>query len=195
MRTPRPSTSGCKRSWSWVRGGRAALRCARRVRLRGPRLGPQPPWPASAVGSPPERASPMPSRCWRAWRTPGETNERVFQADPYRDLSTFYGHWPARGARQRRRLPWSTGPDTNYWARLDMGATTFWEGFSVDWMENSTRIDELPQLGSATSTRISAPGATRGCATVSAMAGQRARLRGSSIMSSVSGRRHPASRR
>ena len=24
-----------------------------------------------------------------------------------------------------------------------MGATTFWEGFEVDWMENSSRIDEL----------------------------------------------------
>ena len=28
-----------------------------------------------------------------------------------------------------------------------MGATTFWEDFNLDWMENASRIDELVKLG------------------------------------------------
>jgi len=32
-----------------------------------------------------------------------------------------------------------------YWgAMLDLGATTFWEDFDLEWATNSTRIDELP---------------------------------------------------
>ena len=32
-----------------------------------------------------------------------------------------------------------------YGAMLDKGATTFWEDFHMDWVENSCRIDELPK--------------------------------------------------
>ena len=34
-----------------------------------------------------------------------------------------------------------------YGAMLDKGATTFWEDFNMDWVENSSRIDELPKAG------------------------------------------------
>ena len=34
-----------------------------------------------------------------------------------------------------------------YGAMLDKGATTFWEDFDVDWVENSCRIDEFPKDG------------------------------------------------
>ncbi|UKI30896.1 MAG: hypothetical protein L6W00_23985 [Lentisphaeria bacterium] len=30
---------------------------------------------------------------------------------------------------------------------IDRGATTFWEDFNLDWLENSGRIDELPPPG------------------------------------------------
>ena len=32
-----------------------------------------------------------------------------------------------------------------YGGMLDKGATTFWEDFDMDWLENSSRIDELPR--------------------------------------------------
>ncbi|MBQ7654332.1 MAG: hypothetical protein IJS17_04595 [Clostridia bacterium] len=32
-----------------------------------------------------------------------------------------------------------------YGGMLDKGATTFWEDFDIDWIDNSTRIDEFPQ--------------------------------------------------
>jgi hypothetical protein len=34
-----------------------------------------------------------------------------------------------------------------YGAMLDKGATTFWEDFNMEWVENSCRIDEYPQAG------------------------------------------------
>jgi len=34
-----------------------------------------------------------------------------------------------------------------YGAMLDKGATTFWEDFSMDWAENTCRIDQLPTKG------------------------------------------------
>ena len=34
-----------------------------------------------------------------------------------------------------------------YGAMLRKGATTFWEDFSMDWVENSCRIDEFPKEG------------------------------------------------
>lgn len=30
---------------------------------------------------------------------------------------------------------------------LDMGATTFWEDFDMDWMENAARIDQIVPAG------------------------------------------------
>ena len=32
-------------------------------------------------------------------------------------------------------------------AMLDIGATTFWEYFDIDWLEGSSRIDRLPKRG------------------------------------------------
>ena len=36
---------------------------------------------------------------------------------------------------------------TYYGAMLSRGATSFWEDFDIDWMEGSSRIDELPKEG------------------------------------------------
>ena len=36
----------------------------------------------------------------------------------------------------------------SYWGgMLQMGATTFWEDFDVEWMENAGRIDEITPQG------------------------------------------------
>ena len=36
----------------------------------------------------------------------------------------------------------------DYWGgMLELGATSFWEDFNMEWTENAGRIDELPQAG------------------------------------------------
>ncbi|HSV74012.1 MAG TPA: alpha-L-rhamnosidase C-terminal domain-containing protein [Chthonomonadales bacterium] len=79
---------------------------------------------------------------------PEETNERLFAVNPDRGISTFYGYY----VLQARALAgdWGGCLDLirSYWgAMLDRGATTFWEGFELDWLPNAGRIDEMTPAG------------------------------------------------
>lgn len=73
------------------------------------------------------------------------TNQTLLSVDPYRGLSTFYGYYLLQARARARDYTGCLDLIRTYWGgMLDMGATTFWEGFELDWMENATRIDELP---------------------------------------------------
>ncbi len=68
----------------------------------------------------------------------------VLEKDPFRGVSTFYGFYML--------LAKDTGSALDlirrYWgAMLDFGATTFWEDFDLDWIQNASRIDEPPVPG------------------------------------------------
>ncbi len=68
----------------------------------------------------------------------------VLLNDPFRGISTFYGFYmllaqPTRPALELIRRYWG--------GMLDRGATTFWEDFNLDWLENSGRIDEFTPAG------------------------------------------------
>ncbi|MBD3175535.1 MAG: Bacterial alpha-L-rhamnosidase [Armatimonadia bacterium] len=77
-----------------------------------------------------------------------QVNERVFCSDPYRDTSTFYGYYLLEARAKAGDYKGAMDLIRNYWGgMLDMGATTFWEGFSIDWMPDSVPIDELPKEG------------------------------------------------
>lgn len=72
-----------------------------------------------------------------------ETNERLLSQDPFQGLSTFYGYYLLQARTRAGDHQGCLDLIRTYWGgMLDMGATTFWEGFEVDWMENSGRIDE-----------------------------------------------------
>ena len=54
----------------------------------------------------------------------------------------------APGPGEGRRLPGGLDCIRQYWgAMLDLGATTFWEDFDLDWTANAGRIDELVPAG------------------------------------------------
>ena len=79
---------------------------------------------------------------------PQETNRQVLAQDPHRGLSTFYGYY----VLQARGLAGDTAGGLDlvraYWGgMLELGATTFWEGFELDWMEGAARIDQLVPPG------------------------------------------------
>ena len=63
-------------------------------------------------------------------------------------VSTFYGYYmleamSAAGENQR-----AIDTVRDYWGgMLDMGATSFWEDFSLSWTNNATRLDEMPVQG------------------------------------------------
>ena len=61
-----------------------------------------------------------------------------------RSLSTFYGYYMLEALAQKDRYDDAINIIRQYWgAMLDLGATTFWEDFSLDWMKNAARIDVM----------------------------------------------------
>ena len=70
--------------------------------------------------------------------------QHILEKDPFRDVSTFYGYYVLQA---KRTIP-ALELIRKYWGgMLEMGATSFWEDFDLDWMENSYGIDSLPVPG------------------------------------------------
>ena len=72
----------------------------------------------------------------------------VLGANGHDGVSTFYGYYmleamSAAGEDQR-----ALDTVRDYWGgMLDMGATSFWEDFSLSWTNRATRLDEMPIVG------------------------------------------------
>ncbi len=74
-----------------------------------------------------------------------EANREVFSRDPFRGVSPFFGYYVLQARALAGDFDGCLDLIRSHWGgMLQMGATTFWEGFDIDWMEGSTRIDELP---------------------------------------------------
>jgi hypothetical protein len=64
------------------------------------------------------------------------------------NFSTFYGYYMLRAMAKAGNYDAAINSIREYWgAMLKLGATTFWEDFNIDWLENASKIDELPQAG------------------------------------------------
>ena len=79
---------------------------------------------------------------------PETVNREILSVDPCADLGTFMGFYTLSA---RAKAKDGAGViDTIkkfYGAMLDFGATSFWEDFNMDWLENATPIDEPPVPG------------------------------------------------
>lgn len=72
----------------------------------------------------------------------------IITKDHAKNFSTFYGYYMLEALAKADRYKAAMSIVNDYWgAMLDLGATTFWEDFNIDWMEKAGRIDELPQEG------------------------------------------------
>ncbi len=80
--------------------------------------------------------------------SPQKINEKVLAVNPYNGVSTFYGYYVLEARAKAGDYQGALDLIRKYWGgMIDMGATTFWEDFDLDWMANATRIDEIPQDG------------------------------------------------
>lgn len=69
--------------------------------------------------------------------------EKVITKDLLDGLSTFYGYYVLRALALADNMQAALDVMRGYWgAMLDLGATTFWEDFDIDWVKNAGRIDE-----------------------------------------------------
>jgi hypothetical protein len=65
--------------------------------------------------------------------------------DGARRFSTFYGYYMLQALARAGDYDRALDLISTYWGgMLDLGATTFWEDFDIDWLNNAGRIDELP---------------------------------------------------
>ncbi len=71
-------------------------------------------------------------------------NRRILAVDGAKGISPFLGYYVLQA--RARAGDYQGGIDVirQFWgAMLDLGATTFWEDFDLDWTPNASRIDEL----------------------------------------------------
>lgn len=77
-----------------------------------------------------------------------KVNAEVLARNPHSGLSTFYGYYILEARARAGDHQGALDLIRAYWGgMLDRGATTFWEGFELEWLQGSGRIDELTPQG------------------------------------------------
>ncbi len=79
---------------------------------------------------------------------PEKACNEVIAVDGAARFSTFYGLYMLDALSMAGMHNQALDIIDSYWGgMLDMGATTFWEDFNIDWMKNSARLDEFTPEG------------------------------------------------
>lgn len=79
---------------------------------------------------------------------PIEVNEKILTPGGGHGYSTFMGYYILSAKAKAGDYAGALRDMKEYWGgMLDMGATTFWEDFDLDWMNNAGRIDEVVPEG------------------------------------------------
>ena len=77
-----------------------------------------------------------------------EANSKCLSVDGAKGFSTFYGYYILRAMAKAGNFKGALDVIRDYWgAMIDLGATTFWEDFNMEWLPNAARIDELVPAG------------------------------------------------
>jgi len=77
-----------------------------------------------------------------------KANKEVLSVGGAANFSTFYGYYMLEAKADAGDHQAAMNVIKEYWgAMLDLGATTFWEDFNLDWLPNASRIDELVPEG------------------------------------------------
>lgn len=77
-----------------------------------------------------------------------EVNEKLLKQGGARGMSSFMGYYILTARAMAGDYQGCLECIREYWGgMLSLGATTFWEDFDVSWLENASRIDELPEEG------------------------------------------------
>jgi len=75
-------------------------------------------------------------------------NREVMAVDGSKRLSTFYGYYVLQARAKAGDYQGCLEAIRQFWGgMLDLGATTFWEDFDLDWLTNAAPIDALVPAG------------------------------------------------
>ena len=73
-----------------------------------------------------------------------KADKEVLSVGGSQNFSTFYGYYMLEAMAMAGNYQGAMDIISEYWgAMLDLGATTFWEDFNVEWTKNAARIDEI----------------------------------------------------
>ena len=76
--------------------------------------------------------------------SPQLANSGMLAKEGVHKMSTFYGYYMLKARAKAGDYKGAIDNMRQYWGgMLDLGATTFWEDFDIDWMKNGARIDEM----------------------------------------------------
>ena len=76
-----------------------------------------------------------------------ETDKKRLVEGGARGMSTFMSYYILKAVASFDKPRAVEMMKEYYGGMLDKGATTFWEDFDIEWIENSSRIDEIPRNG------------------------------------------------
>ena len=79
---------------------------------------------------------------------PIKINEKLLKPNGAHGYSTFFGYYTLAAKALAGDHDGALADMKEYWGgMLDMGATTFWEDFDLDWLKNAAPIDEVVPEG------------------------------------------------
>ncbi|MCD7930795.1 MAG: alpha-L-rhamnosidase [Tannerellaceae bacterium] len=74
--------------------------------------------------------------------------DEIITINGVQDFSTFYGYYMLQALAKAENYDAALESIRRYWGgMLSVGATTFWEDFDINWLENASPIDKIPQPG------------------------------------------------
>lgn len=77
-----------------------------------------------------------------------KANTEILAQNGVHKMSTFYGYYMLKARALAGDYQGAIDNIRQYWgSMLDLGATTFWEDFDIDWMKNAARIDAVVPKG------------------------------------------------
>lgn len=76
-----------------------------------------------------------------------ETSYQILIKDDSKGFSTFMSYYLLKAISQKDKNKAKELLKQYYGGMLSRGATSFWEDFHIEWLEGSSRIDELPKEG------------------------------------------------
>jgi len=80
--------------------------------------------------------------------SPEKANSNILAKNGVKGMSTFYGYYMLEARALAGDYKGALDNIRKYWGgMLDLGATTFWEDFNIEWMENAAGIDEVVPEG------------------------------------------------
>ncbi len=79
---------------------------------------------------------------------PVTADKEVISVGGAKNFSTFYGYYMLQAMGKAQNVQGGLDIIRTYWgAMLDLGATTFWEDFNMEWLPNAAPIDNLVPEG------------------------------------------------